>query len=108
MYGLENNTIESIKEVFSKYSKIEKVILYGSRAMGNYRENSDIDLTLVGKEITLKGQFNIESELDDLLFPYKIDLSIYHKITNPDLIDHIDRVGEVFYERKKTGLNIQD
>ncbi|MCS6796683.1 MAG: nucleotidyltransferase domain-containing protein, partial [Raineya sp.] len=47
-YGLPNSAIEAIQKVFSKYPEIEKVILYGSRAMGNYRVGSDIDLTLCG------------------------------------------------------------
>ncbi|MBU3822506.1 restriction endonuclease subunit S [Flavobacteriaceae bacterium XHP0103] len=100
MYGLKPHTIQAIQNVFAKYSNIEKAILYGSRAKGNYRNGSDIDLTLVGKNLTLSEQFSIETELDDLLLPYKIDLSIYYKIENQDLIDHIDRVGIVFYENE--------
>ncbi len=98
MYGLEQEDIQKINTVFKNHTSIEKAILYGSRAKGNYKPYSDIDLTLVGKNLTLSEQFSIETELDDLLLPYKIDLSIYHKIENQDLIDHIDRVGIVFYE----------
>jgi|SRR5690606_29029449 len=99
MYGLEQEDIQKINAVFNKLTSIEKAILYGSRAIGNYKPYSDIDLTLIGKNLTLNEQFTIETELDDLLLPYKIDLSIYHKIENQDLIDHIDRVGKVFFER---------
>lgn len=99
MYGLEQKDIQKINTVFNKLTTIEKAILYGSRAKGNYKPYSDIDLTLIGKSLTLNEQFTIETELDDLLLPYKIDLSIYHKIENQDLIDHIDRIGKVFYER---------
>lgn len=98
--GLDSETIGLIKNVFLQYTDIEKVMLYGSRAMGTYRESSDIDLVLFGEKLTLKKQFSIENALDDLLLPYKIDLSIYHKIDNPDLIDHINRVGELFYDKK--------
>lgn len=62
---------------------------------------SDIGLTLKGKHISLAQCFEIETELDDLLLPYKIDLSIYHKIENQDLINHIDRVGIVLYTNKE-------
>lgn len=99
MYGLEQKDIQKINTVFNKYPAIEKVILYGSRAMGNYKPHSDIDLALKGKNLNLKEQFTIETELDDLLLPYKMDISIYHKIENQDLINHIDRVGKVFYDR---------
>lgn len=99
-YGLKENTIAAIQSVFKKYPLVKKVILYGSRAKGNFRNGSDIDLVMVGESLKLSDQFKIETELDDLLLPYKIDLSIHHKIENPDLIGHIDRVGVVFFERK--------
>ncbi|MDR9441823.1 MAG: nucleotidyltransferase domain-containing protein [Schleiferiaceae bacterium] len=97
MYGLKQQTIEAIRGIFSHHPSIEKVILYGSRAQGNYRNGSDIDLTLVGEQLTLNEQLAIDNELDELLLAYKIDLSIYHTIENKDLIDHIKRVGKVFY-----------
>lgn len=85
--------------VFANYSAISRVILYGSRAKSNYHNSSDIDLSMVGKDLDLTILLKIENELDDLLLPYKIDLSVYHLIENHDLIDHIDRVGAVFYEK---------
>ncbi len=50
--------------------------------------------------MNLSTLLKIENELDDLLLPYKIDLSIFHKIEDLDLIEHINRVGIVFYEKK--------
>jgi len=97
--GLTEKEIENIKKVFSKQHKIEKVLLYGSRAKGNYKPASDIDLTLIGKNIDLGLLLKIEFELDDILLPYKFDVSIYDKITNPEFIDHINRVGKVFYQK---------
>lgn len=99
MYGLGQEDIQKINTVFRNHSIIEKVILYGSRSKGNYKAFSDIDLTLEGKGLTLSEQFSIATELDDLLLPYKIDLSIFHKIENQDLIEHINRVGKVFYRK---------
>ncbi|WP_342084350.1 nucleotidyltransferase domain-containing protein [Dyadobacter sp. OTU695] len=99
MYGLSEKTIRVIQGVFAKHPQIQQAILYGSRAKGNYRNGSDIDLVLVGSELDLSQLFKIELELDDLLLPYKIDLAAYHKIENQELIDHIDRVGVIFFER---------
>ena len=99
LYGLKKSVIEKISDIFSGHPEILEVILYGSRAAGNYRQGSDIDLTLKGEILTLKLLNAIESELDDLLLPYEIDLSNYQQIDNPDLIEHIDRVGVVFYTR---------
>ena len=97
--GLLKEDIDRIKAIFSKYDQIEKVLIYGSRAKGNYMPASDIDLTLVGKNIDLSLQLAMEFDLDDLMLPYKFDISIFDKITNPEFIDHINRVGKEFYKR---------
>jgi uncharacterized protein len=87
--------------VLARYPQVETAVLYGSRAKGNYKPGSDIDLTLYGdEELTLRVLLRLMSEMDDLLLPYTIDLSIYHTIDDPDLIDHIERVGVPFYERE--------
>lgn len=99
LYGLKTSTIEQMQVVFAKFPQVEKVILYGSRAKGNYRPASDIDMTLVGKELSLSISYRIEDALDDLLLPYKIDISIMQHINNPDLLAHIERVGQVFYSK---------
>lgn len=96
-FGLKKETIQSINSVFENHPNIEKSILYGSRAKGNFKTGSDIDLTLFGKKLTLSELLKIENELDDLMLPYKIDLSIFHKIENENLADHIRRIGKEFY-----------
>ena len=98
-YGLKDETIEKISSVLSGFPEVEKAILYGSRAKGNFKRGSDIDLTLFGPALTLNVLLRIENRIDDLLLPYHIDLSIFESISNPDLKEHIQRVGKVFYER---------
>ena len=105
MFGLEQKTINKINAVFSQYENIKQVILYGSRAKGNFKTGSDIDLTIKGDHLFLSDLSKIENQLDDLMLPYKIDLSLFHNISNPDLIDHINRVGKVFYERSNSSDN---
>lgn len=96
-FGLKPDTISRINSVLAAHPDIEQAVLYSSRAKGNYRAGSDIDLCLKGEALTLTQLLKIENELDDLLLPYKIDLSLYHALDNPELIDHIRRVGVVFY-----------
>lgn len=98
-YGLREDVLEDIINIFAKHSKIERVLLYGSRAKGNYRRGSDIDLTLVGENIDMQDINRIYLELDELYLPYSFDLSIFEKIENEDLIDHINRVGIIIYEK---------
>src|SRR6056297_1259453 len=99
--GLSESVTGKIQTVFNQYPSIDSVILYGSRAKGNYRKGSDIDLTIKLKPgITpdLNLHHRIATQLDDLDLIYTIDLSFYDQISNPDLIDHIQRVGIVFYK----------
>lgn len=101
-YGLKEETIEKISSVLSGFPEVEKAILYGSRAKDNFKRGSDIDLALIGSGLTLNILLRIENQLDDLLLPYHIDLSIFDSISNPDLKEHIQRVGKLFYERHGT------
>ena len=102
-YGLSEITIEKIRGVFEAFPEVERAILYGSRAKGNFKPTSDIDLTLYGDALTPDLRMTIASELDDLLLPYTIDLSNFAELNHAKLREHIERVGVVFYERKKQG-----
>jgi len=99
-FGLHSEQVELIKKVIASHSKVERAVLYGSRAKGNFRAGSDIDLTLHGADLTYADLVQIDCELDDLLLPYTVDLSIYRDIENPDLIRHIQHVGVEFYRRE--------
>jgi len=96
-FGLKDSTHQQLISVFQTHPKIESVTLYGSRAKGNYRPGSDIDLTFTGSELTLRELNIIEQEIDDLLLPYECDLSLFEQIDNKDLRDHIVRAGKSFY-----------
>jgi predicted nucleotidyltransferase len=99
-YGLTSSVIERICNVLARYPQVEKAILYGSRAKGNYKPGSDIDLTLLGgADLNFSTLTKIMNDLDDLLLPYTIDLSLFSSISDPDVIEHILRVGVVFYEK---------
>lgn len=90
----------AINGVLARYPEIDRAILYGSRAKGTYRQGSDIDLTLIGPGLAYSQLQRIETEIDDLLLPYTVDLSLHHQLTSPDLLAHIERVGVVFYTKE--------
>ncbi len=98
-FGLTENTIQSMQDVFAIFPEVEEVIMYGSRAKGNYKPGSDIDITLKGKKLNLSVMNSLNLKLDDLMLPYLFDISIFSHINNPDLIDHINRMGIVLYQR---------
>jgi uncharacterized protein len=99
-FGLKETTIQKICDVLARYPQVEKAILYGSRAKGDYKNGSDIDLTLLGDEdLTLNIMYGIMGEFDNLLLPYTIDLSIFRNIQDEDVIAYIKRAGVLFYEK---------
>jgi len=98
--GLNDDTVNKIRQVFAQYQCIEQAVIYGSRAKGNYKNGSDIDLTLFGESLDLKICSDVADDLDELCLPYMIDLSVYDLLDSEDLKGHIDRVGKVFYSKR--------
>ncbi|WP_420870156.1 nucleotidyltransferase family protein [Marinomonas arctica] len=74
---------------------MQHAILFGSRAMGTHRANSDIDLCLDAPDLSFQSFLQLASVLDELVLPYRLDLILKHHIDNPDLLNHIQRVGLV-------------
>ena len=96
-FGLSEVDNQKIKSIFFKHPEIEKVLIYGSRAKGNFKPSSDIDLTIITKKKDITFLFTVENEIDDLLLPYKVDLSIFDLLENESLKEHILRVGQIYY-----------
>lgn len=99
-FGLSESDLNDIVFILSKNELINEIILFGSRAKGNYSNGSDIDLALKGDDLKLTDIVNASLELDELYLPYKIDLIIYQRIKEIELKKHIDRVGKTLFERK--------
>jgi uncharacterized protein len=100
-FGLKESTIQKIHDVLVRYPQVKTAILYGSRAKGDYKNGSDIDLTFIGDEdLTLDIMYKIMEELDNLLLPYTIDISIFSNIKDEEVVAHINRVGVPFYQKQ--------
>lgn len=100
MYGLSDLTINDLHNVFRRYPNIKKVVIFGSRAKGNYREGSDIDLALIGDNINAAQISDIYLNIEDLGLLYKVDVLDYQKYINTSIGEHIERVAKPFYENK--------
>lgn len=97
-YGLSARSLDTMQQIFSRYPTIEQAVLYGSRAKGNYKNGSDIDVTLhTTSAFTHTDLLRLMGDFDDSTLPYMIDLSNYQTLTNNDLLEHIKRVGQVIY-----------
>ena len=97
--GLNEETINLLCSVFNRYFDIEKAVIFGSRAKGTSKNNSDIDLAIYGIDDELRVEA-IAMELDALPLPYKFDVKSFNNIRNLALCEHINRVGVSIYEKK--------
>lgn len=96
-FGLRDEVVASIITILRQHDEVEDALIYGSRALGNFKANSDIDISLKGAGVNLQTLANVSNQLDDLLLPVTFDLSVFRTIKNPGLIDHINRVGVSLY-----------
>ena len=100
-FGLSDRSLTILTNLFKSHPGIVKVILYGSRAMGNYRAGSDIDITLVTDEsFSNKDLWRLDGELDESSLPYLVDVSMLSELRNENLNDHIKRWGKILYDRE--------
>jgi nucleotidyltransferase substrate binding protein (TIGR01987 family) len=99
MYGLPETILLKMQGVFARHPEIEKVIIYGSRAKGNYRPGSDIDITLYGQALSEALLSKVLVELDDLNTPYLMDVSLFSHLQSEELKKHIQENGRIFYEQ---------
>ena len=98
-YGIPEHDWEKVVEAISRDPRVQRIILYGSRAKEAFQDGSDIDLCLQAPELDNSTLLKMENDLDDLLLPWKIDIAIRHRIDNPDLLAHIERVGKTLFLR---------
>lgn len=101
-FGLKDFDIKYIIQKISEFKQIKKAVIFGSRAKGNYKAGSDIDIAIIGDDV----DFNVISKLHSLLenqgpMPYLFDIIYYTHLDNEALKDHIDRVGKIIYSNNK-------
>lgn len=100
VYGFTDDERKWMNSIFASIPHIDKVILYGSRAKGNFREFSDVDITLLGDKLTHNDLLDLYDKLYDSDLPYNYDVSIFCKLEDKDFIEHIKRVGKFIYSRE--------
>ena len=94
--------------LFARQREIEQVILYGSRAKGTHKPFSDVDITLLGYGLNRSHLNRLSAEIDESTLPYRFDISIFSKLTNPALIEQIEETGVVLYRRGEGAVVAED
>lgn len=97
-FGLEKSDLEIIISVLKRYQAVAAALIFGSRAKGNFRNSSDVDIVLKGDSLTAEIVSSISYQLnEETTLPYKFDIINYHSLNNIQSKEHIDRVGICFY-----------
>ncbi|WP_427338041.1 nucleotidyltransferase domain-containing protein [Caloranaerobacter sp. DY30410] len=100
-FGLTESDIDYIKKTIEKFSEIEKAVIFGSRAKGDYKLGSDVDIAIFGENITFDTISKLHAMLEEYSpLPYFFDVVDYLHLQNKELKEHIDRVGKTIFERK--------
>lgn len=102
--GLPEHAWLKLQQVFENTPQVQTVTLFGSRAKGNHRTGSDIDLCVHAPGMAPHELWALDAEIDDLLLPWKVDLVLQHTTDHIELLDHIRQVGQPFYVREGQGL----
>lgn len=98
-FGLKDSDLDYIIKIIKKFPQIKKTVIFGSRAKGNYKPGSDIDIAIYGEKITFDILAMLHAELEEQSpMPYFFDIVDYTHSNHEELKEHIERVGKVIYE----------
>lgn len=98
-FGLRPHDVATIVALLARFPAVQTALIFGSRAKGNYKPGSDVDIVIQGEDVTDQMAADIAFTLnEETIMPYHFDVLNYHTISNPDLIAHIDRAGKPFYK----------
>lgn len=98
-FGLPDHTLDAIRRILAQEPAVASAILFGSRAKGTHRPGSDIDLALVGEGLDIDVLGRLMRAFEESSIPYQVDLCWLAAVDHPPLREHIERVGQVLYER---------
>ena len=100
MFGFTEKEQDIITRTLQGAYKFNKAVIFGSRAMGNYKKGSDVDLALWGDDISERDLLKLYAALsEDSILPYEFDLLQYESIRNDALKKHIDDFGICIWKR---------
>jgi predicted nucleotidyltransferase len=97
--GLKDRHRQAMIKILAADERVERAVLFGSRAMGTFRATSDVDIALFGEHLTLADQARLTEAVNRLSIPQQVDMLLYQSIENKNLIEHIERYGVEWYRR---------
>jgi predicted nucleotidyltransferase len=98
--GLSEKSRIEVNHILSNFPEIESAIVFGSRALGSFRNGSDLDLAVIGNEISFTTILRLKTAFSESYLPIFVDVVDYKSIKNNDLKHHIDTFGKVIYQNQ--------
>lgn len=100
VFGLAERDLAYIIAVVGEFPEIRKAVVFGSRAKGNYKKGSDIDIAIFGEGISFSTIASLHDRLEEKSpMPYFFDIVDYTHSTHQELKQHIDRAGKIILDR---------
>ena len=97
--GLKDAHREAIIATLAANDRVERAVLFGSRATGTSTVSSDVDIALFGDRLTLTDQARLAAALDEIPMAQSVDLLLYGSLQDRTLREHIWRQGVEWYTR---------
>lgn len=102
MFGLTDIDLAEITSVLRQFPEVNQAVVFGSRAKATHKAGSDVDIALLGQDISFSTIVRISGILnEETNMPYHFDVVDYYTISNQELVAHIDRVGVIIYEKQQ-------
>ncbi len=99
-FGLTNRNMFTILAIVKNYPEVKEVIIFGSRAKGNFQPGSDIDLAVMNEGVSDSTMRKLFAEFEESSLPYSVDIINFPELNHPELINHIRRVGKEFFAKQ--------
>ena len=105
--GLKDRYRTAIIDVLAANERVEKAVLFGSRAIQTFKPESDVDIALFGENLNSREHARLAAEMDELTVPQRVDLILFDSIRNKALKDHIQNFGVEFYRSSNNSIGFR-
>ena len=92
-FGLKQEQLKEIREILGKHPEIEKAVIFGSRAKGDHKKGSDIDIAVFGDNISIHTILSLMSDFEESSLPFFVDIVDFKGITDKKLRSEIEKNG---------------
>jgi predicted nucleotidyltransferase len=100
IFGLAESDLIYIINIIKNYTEIQKAVIFGSRARGDNKPGSDIDIAIYGDKIDFQTVSSLHGSLEEEgPVPYFFDIVDYTHLLNKEMKEQIDRQGTVIFEK---------